>query len=245
MQVGHQGHGQLRPLRHRQLPRGPAGRRRAAGGPPHVQHGAVQGLYRYHSRLAVVESFSLIGVTRVAGRAARLQHEEERPEDHPGRPDHLDRRQGAQVREHRSSDPPGPSATSTTARMLMILMVIVVVQVDSIIMRANKMTDNGKLGCYAINGRTKVSLLGLHYYTVLLLHTRVRDCLHGYVLCTMLLCTMVVRTNTRSLCYYDTLDMCNKTTARPTTCNRLRDLLHVTSLHQQTFFILHNSQLSK
>lgn len=36
-------------------------------------------------------------------------------------------------------------------------------QVDAVVMRANKMVNNGKLGSYTINGRTKVSLTILFY----------------------------------------------------------------------------------
>lgn len=37
-------------------------------------------------------------------------------------------------------------------------------QVDALIMRANKMQDNGKLGNYNINGRTKVRILNFYFY---------------------------------------------------------------------------------
>lgn len=36
-------------------------------------------------------------------------------------------------------------------------------QVDSIVMRANKMVNNGKLGSYNINGRTKVGILYIYF----------------------------------------------------------------------------------
>lgn len=38
-------------------------------------------------------------------------------------------------------------------------LIFFVFQVDNIILRANKMANNGKMGDYVINGRTKVTFL--------------------------------------------------------------------------------------
>lgn len=48
-------------------------------------------------------------------------------------------------------------------------------QVDAIIMRANKMHSNGKIGNYTINGRTKVSIVALHISLVCVAHGCARD----------------------------------------------------------------------
>lgn len=87
MQERDQGHGRVRRVRRRQLPGGREGQARAEGGAGDVREGDIQ------------------------GRTVGVEHGEEgRPEEHQGRSDHVDRREGEVLQEYRVSDQSGGRA---------------------------------------------------------------------------------------------------------------------------------------